>query len=230
MARFYDITTEELEQILKFVNGEDAPLPSPDITTKFQNTYFAFQGKVLKQLQQQQKENFRLERRVNKLEEKEDKALREGDFKELGLDSVDVAHALLHHLKRVDSYKLTKGKVICILYGMYASWLAGKKERLFIEHPVASEWGPQFWRVYKKIDISSNDTTELWKTFREKYPGVAAFVVNSANKYAGYSETELKNVLMKSMPYRNATADKNNGKWNKEIDDSDIYFWKTERK
>ena len=229
MARFYDIHQDELEALLKFINEDDAPLPSPEITTKFQNAYFAFQGKILKQLQKQQKENFRLEKRVNRLEEKETENIQQGVFKELGLDSVEVAYALLHHLKKIDEYRLTKGKIICVLYGMYASWLAGKKERLFIEHPVASEWGPQFWRVYKKLDLSVTDTQTIWQSFAEKNPGVAAFVVNSANKYAGYSEADLKNILVKSMPYKNATADKNNGKWNKEINDSDIYYWKTEK-
>ena len=70
MARFYNINQDELEALLNFINEDDAPLPSPEITTKFQNAYFAFQGKILKQIQKQQKENFRLEKRVNRLEEK----------------------------------------------------------------------------------------------------------------------------------------------------------------
>lgn len=230
MPRFYNINLSELEILLNFINEDDAPLPSPEVTSKFQNAYFAFQGKILKQLQKQQKENYRLEKRVNRLEEKETENIQQGVFKELGLDSVEVAYALLYHLKKIDEYRITKWKVIHILYGMYASWLASKKERLFIEHPVATEWGPQFWRVYKKLDLAETYTPGTWKNFTERYPGVAAFVVNSANKYAGYNETDLKNIFVKSMPYRNATADKNNGKWNKEIDDSDIYYWKTEKK
>ncbi len=152
----------------------------------------------------------------------------EGVYTETGLDSADVADALLYQLQALRTYKLSRAKVIHILYEMYASWLASKGERLFIEHPVATEYGPMFWRVYKRLDTRKQISRDRWESLCAANPGVAAFCRNAARKYYDYADGDLNKVFLKSRPYKNASKEKNGGKWNKEINDNEIYAWKKE--
>lgn len=229
MSRFYDLSNEELQEILRFVNEEGAAMPSPDTVSRFQNIAFAFQGKCIKQVGALRQDNERLRRRLDRYTRTEQQAIEAGEFAEAGLDSVVVARALLYCLQQMKAYKLTKTKLVLIVYGMYASWLASKKTRLFVEHPVATEWGPQFWRVYKRVDTRERMTSDDWKALTELSPAVAAFTKNSAIKYADYSEEDIRKLYLKSQPYKKAKAEQNDGKWNKEINDTDIYLWATQK-
>lgn len=226
---FYDFTPEELRDIQNFVENNESI--SSETIDRFMALSFATMKKVRERLYSAKEENFRLKRRIDRYEKKE-----KGDgrtapaFSETGCDSADIAEALIFCLRELKTYQLSKPKVMLILYEMYASWLASKRQRLFVEHPVANEWGPQFWRAYKRTDPKTNVPRAAFNKVASQNPGVAAFIRNAAAKYYDYSLSDLKNLFVNSEPYRNALPSTNGGKWGKEITDSDIYLWKTSQK
>ncbi len=223
---FYDITPEELTAIAAYADGT-GPLPGGDAVTKFNALHAAFSKKLLKDLASANGKTKRLETRVSSLKKKEDERTAAGIFAETvpGLDSLDVAKALVYCLLQKRTYQMTKAKVIAILYEMYASWLVSKHERLFSHHPQASPYGPQFWRVYNKIDIKYAQY-EDFKSLAEKSPAIAAFTKNAAEKYYDWSIKKICSGWMKSKPYLNASPTSNDGKWGKEISDAEIYEWR----
>lgn len=231
MTHIHDISQEDLARIIAFVeDGNDEALSTGAIS-KFYALSAALGRRLSEYGQSAAKKNFLLERKLERYQRKEKAEIAEGVFSETGLDSVDVALALLYSLQQLKTYQLTKSMLICILYSMYASWLGSKKERLFAEHPVATEWGPQFWRVYKRIvSVKSRVPDECYTNLARQNPAVAAFARNAARKYYDWKESDLRNLLLKSDPYKISTKEHNSGKWGKEIPDSAIYVWKTEGK
>lgn len=168
--------------------------------------------------------------KVERLETKREDALRKGDFAETGLDSLAVAKCLLYYLQQKDSWRLTRTKVLHILFLMYASWLAGHRERLFVEHPVASEYGPQFWRVFKNmLSTTTPVDADVVRSMGESNAGVLRLCQNAAAKYCDYSEADLRSFVSKCPAYRNALPENNGGKWSGELSDYEIYQWKKEQ-
>lgn len=219
------ITPAELEVIQRYASGETREI-DPELVERLEHLHNTVTRCIIKTCTGLQKRNALLEERIGKYRDREQQRVTEVGFDETGLDSFVVAQALLYQLQQLRTYKLTRGKVILILYEMYASWLASKRERLFIEHPVATEYGPQFWRVFKRINMGQTLTSDAWTDLTEQNPGVAAFCRNAAQKYYDYKESELRDTFMKSAAYRKAARDNNNGKWNGEIRDEDILQWK----
>lgn len=220
----YTINPEEFQAILSFVN-EEGPMPSFDTLGDFQAIYFALQRKLAKQYEEQTKKCFKMERRLERIDRHEERQTEEGVFAESGLDSLEVADVLLYHLQELKVWKFTKNKFMSILFHMYASWLGSKKERICLEHPVATEWGPQFWRVYKRLNLSQPVSVETVKAVRQKRADITAYIANAARKYYDCKENELSAVHLKCDPYKRALPHNNGGKWNKEISDSDIFLW-----
>lgn len=224
----YNITEDEFKQLLAFADDERVKVDT-DLLVRFSAMHADIERNMLKAYTGAKKRNAHLQERVDRMSERTHQSLLVGEFKETGLDSYEVAQALLYQLQQLQTYKLSKGKVILILYEMYASWLASKSERLFLERPVATEYGPQFWRVYKRIASATSPVAYAdWKTLAEKNAGVAEFCKNAARKYYDYTDDTLKNLFLRSKPFKNASKEHNNGKWNKEISDIDIYNWKKE--
>lgn len=227
MCHKFTLTPDEINKIIDFVNDESGktPMPTYDTIGNFQALYFSLQRKLAKEYESMQKKCFRMERRLERIDAHEEKKTNEGVFQESGLDSLEVADVLLYHLQQLKTYKFTKSKFMSILFHMYASWLGSKKERMFLEHPVATEWGPQFWRVYKRLNLGLDVPFESVKALQEKRADIAVYIRNAANKYYDCKEKELSDVHIKCRPYLNAQPHTNGGKWNKEISDSDIFLW-----
>ena len=223
------LTPEQLKVLTAFVEDDKAPF-DPEAVAALNYLHSCVQRNVTKRLASVTKRNEVLSERLERYRRTENSRIETGEFAESGLDSADVAQALLFHLQQLKTYKLTKGKVISILYEMYASWLYSKKERLFEEHPVATEYGPQFWRVFKRLNIYSTVPYADYKALASANPAVAAFTKAAAEKYYDYKESDLSGPVMKSLPYRNASKEHNDGKWNKELDDREIYAWKADQK
>lgn len=221
----YNLTPEQVDEIVRFANDEKQ-LPAQDTLETFNNLYAAVQRNTVRHLEGARKRNAMLTERLDSLREKREEKIASGEFGETGLDSIDVATGLLYQLQQLKTYKLNKYKLQAILYEMYASWLYSKKERLFLEHPVATEFGPRFWRVFKRLETTTDVSYAAWKAFAEKSPAAAAFCKNAANKYYDYTEGTLNRAYMATKAYKNADKDHNGGKWNKEIEDTDIYNWK----
>lgn len=167
----------------------------------------------------------RLSRMQRRSESKEREAVAsEEAFADLGLDSLDIADALAAHLRQLKTYQMGKDKVSLILFEIYASWLHGRKERVCVEHPVATPYGPRLWRAYTRMNLNAGD--EAVAKLNALNPGLSVMVGNAARKYYDYSLSDLERYLKRSAPYRNASPKEEGGKWNGEITDSDIYTWK----
>lgn len=223
----YTIEQDTIESILNYINDDkkEIPMPSSDIIGDFQAVYFALQRRLAKDYEDMKSKCFKMERRLERIDRHEQKKTEEGVFAESGLDSLEVADALLYHLQQLKVWKFTKNKFMSILFHMYASWLGKKRERMFSEHPVATEWGPQFWRVYKRLNIAQQVPYDRVRELLEKRSDIAAYVRNAANKYYDIKENELSSAHLKCDPYKRALPHTNNGKWNKELSDSDIFLW-----
>lgn len=219
------LTQEELTALQAFARGESKDI-DPDVVKKLSILHAEVELNLLKSYSGTRKRNAMLTERVERYRDKDRVRVAEGNFDETGLDSFEVAQGLLYQLQQLKTYRLTKSKVISILYEMYASWLHSKKERLFLENPVATEYGPQFWRVFKRLDTRAAVPYQVWKDLCEKKPGVAKFCQNAAEKYYDYKESDLQTPVLKSFPYRNATKENNGGKWGKPLSDAEIYAWK----
>lgn len=223
MPTKYELSPRELQMVMDYITDGKRDILLTDIPKRFNAVHAAFVSRLTAECNAASEKIFRLERRLDSEKVKKDKEIASGIFAEAGLDSAEIAQALLYRLQQLKTYRLTKGKVIIILYEMYSSWLASKKERLTIEHPVATEFGPQFWRAYSRLDVKIQMNSAALDSIRQQNPGVAVFIDNAARKYYDYHEEDLKKTAMKSAAYLNATAEHNNGKWNKEISDSDIF-------
>lgn len=229
MAHRYEISMEELQSIIAYVEDDTKVLPSETAVSKLFALSAALTRKLVEDASSLRKKNFTMEKKLYSYQAKENLDALNGDFKDSEIDSAEVANALLYCLQKYNTYQpLTKTKVVYILYEMYASWLASKKERLFAEHPSCSKWGPQFWRVYKRLDMHQDIPYEQFEKLAQQSPAIAAFCKNAAAKYYDWKEKDLQTIFTKSRPYKNAMPDKNGGKWGKEISDADIYVWKTE--
>ena len=221
------ISYEQLDQLIQYaIDGKNSIDLKVVQALAALNT--AVQNNIVKELTGTRKRNTMLKEQLERKREARTEQLEEGNYKESGLDSADVATALLYQLQQLKTYKLSKYKVDAILYEMYASWLYSKGERLCVEHPVATEYGPRFWHALKRLDISQQVSAETWKTFAGTRPDLAAFCKNAAQKYYDISLSDLQTVFMNTKAYKNASASNNGGKWNKEIADTDIYTWKTQ--
>lgn len=221
------LTPEGLEALINMAEDNKAPI-DVDLISALEELHSALIRRMARSLESMTAKAKTLEERTERYKILLKGNPAEGEFTETGLDSADVADALLYQLQTLRTYKLSRAKVIHILYEMYASWLASKGERLFIEHPVATEYGPMFWRVYKRLDTRKQVSQDRWESLCASNPGVAAFCRNAARKYYDYSDGDLNKIHMKSRPYKNASKEKNGGKWNKEISDNEIYAWKRE--
>lgn len=225
----YTLTQQQLEELIRFASDDREPA-SIEAIEALNGLHAAVQRNTLRHLEGARKRNAMLTERLEKYKERKQEALEAGEFKETDIDSADVATALLYQLQQYPTYKLNKYKLNAILYEMYASWLYSHQERLFLEHPVATEFGPRFWRVYSRVDTNIRVPYSTWKIFAEKHPDLAAFIKNTAKKYFDYAESTLNRLFTSSKAYKNAHKDNNGGKWNKEITDADIYAWKKAQK
>jgi uncharacterized phage-associated protein len=223
---FYDISPDELDEIRRYIEN-DGPVPQNDAIGKFNAMSAALNKKLYKDLLSARSKKNTLEKRVERFKAADEKRAQDGVFAETvpGLDSLTVARALVWCLNQKKTWKMSRTKVIAILYEMYASWLVSKHERLFEHHPQSTEYGPQLWRVYNHLGALTASYDEF-KKLADQSPAIAAFCKNAAEKYYDVEPKKLVEPTKKSVAYKNALPEHNNGKWGKELSDADIYQWK----
>lgn len=227
---FYEFSPEELAKIFAYGNNEplDSPL-SVDLIKRFlgfaaavQNRSVTDFSRAVAALRERDREIERLSIRCGEM----DKA---GDFADLEFDSVELAKVIMYTLneKRIGYSMRT---VNYLLYEAYASWLCRYRERLTKEAPVATEWGPNFWNPMRKIgSVRCVVTREDFSRVAERNAGVAVFLRNVSLRYGDWTESKLRDSFIRTVPYKNALPEHNAGKWNKVIDDADIYAWRKEK-
>lgn len=219
------LTYEQLDALIRFAEDDKTTVDVAAIEALSDLNYHV-QMSVTRHLNGAWKRNRMLQERMDKIKERTSEKIEAGVFEETNRDSYAVARALLYQLQQLRTYKLSKYKVNAILYEMYASWLYSKRVRLFQEHPVAAEWGPMLWHAVKKLNVSEVVSQKEWAAFASENPAVAAFCKNAAQKYYDIAESTLTDTFKATVAYKNASAEKNGGKWSAEITDKDIYAWK----
>jgi len=231
MAHVYELTNEDIQALIALIEDGNTQVLGTGAVEKLAKLHLCVSDKLAKLTAASQKKQQMLQMRLDRRKEEKTRQAESGQFAESGLDSMEVALALLYQLQQLKTYQLSRNKLIYILFAMYSSWLASKQERLFAEHPCATEWGPQFWRVYKRTEtVKSPVEASSFTALAEKRPDIAAFCRNAAQKYYDYGTNTLKEMYLKIEPYEKAKAENNGGKWNKEINDTDIYLWKNSQK
>ena len=220
------ITPEELLEIENFLENGNAEFLKGTAGKSLTALFYAVQRKTNEVASRLATENYSLTRKVEMHKQREDHLVQEGVFSELDFDSVDIARCLLYCLRQNKAYKLTSGKLLLVLYEAYGSWLGSKRQRLFDEHPVCGQYGPMFWKVFKRVDVRVSVPYDAYKLIAEKNAGVVKFLSNVAAKYADRDEKSLAGDILRSKPYKEHVAARNKGKWNGEIPDNEIYLWK----
>lgn len=228
MNAMYDFSLSDLQAVTGYLNAQNER-PSDQVIKTFLSMSAALQARLLKELADAENKLGAARKRVERYTEKEQAYVAQHGYPELGIDSVDLAAALLWALQR-HGRRITITKTVHILYEVYAAWLASHGERVTIEHPVVTAYGPQFWRVYRRFkdNVNSPVPKDAWDAVARINPGLANLVVNAANKYCDIDDGDLKEYLLKSIPVRQAMPAKNDPdpKWNSPIDDSLIVRWK----
>lgn len=215
-----------MDLLLKFVNGE--PGSAAVLVTDAADRLFAFSRSVEKALTRFSRESLKrqttLQARLDGIREKRNQQMEAGEFRCLEYDSLDLAKAITWSLKDAHHYT-TKLKVNFILYHCYCKWLYRNGERLTLESPVAQEKGPWFWKVMSGLEIPTLPPKNWIDDIRALNPGLAEYLNNASVKYGQYNEEHLSQVYIQTRPYLNAHRDRNDGKWNRPINDRDIYAY-----
>lgn len=230
----YELTTEQLGKILDYLNGKNGTPLDMEAAKQLMNISNALSRALLQENYGLKGRNRTLTRQVERMRErltKEQKALvDESAFDCTGLDSLDVAMALLYSLQQTRAW-ISKTKFMMILYMAYSSWLYHQNQRLFIETPQAIESGPIFWRVSGKAEsVVTPVSRDWWLKLSGQSPAIAAFLHNYAIKYCNQSEADLVKYVTNGSPFRIAMENaRKNGKKAWTISDKDIWLWKDEQ-
>ena len=223
------ITHDQLDALVRYAMDEKAPLDIEAVEA-LNNLFYKVQGNLTRRYTGMSKRLSMLNERIEKYRQRETERVESGTFEEGDMDSAALARAILYQLQQMKTYKLSKFKVNAILYAMYASWLYSKKARLVEEHPVATPYGPRFWHAIKKLNHNEKITREEWNTFAEQYTAIAAFCKAACAKYYDHDDATMNRKFMSTKAFEKVSAERNGGKWNKELDDADIYAWKKRQK
>ncbi len=223
-----NLTPEQLQRLVAFAEDDRQKPPVEDIVA-LNALHEAVQRNAIRHLEGAMKRNLRLNETLTKYKDREQARIDTGEFPGTGLTSVEVAEALLYQFQKNSAQKLSVGKIVLVLYRMYATWLYGSRERLFGEYPTANSYGAQFNDVYahfKDKDLYERVPYGKWKALCEKNYSVAGFIERYAAKYGPVPYADIQKPILESRPYKNASRENNNGKWGKIIEDADIYAWK----
>lgn len=220
----YTPTEKEMDDLLKFINGE--PGSDAVLDTDAPERLFAFtrslQKAMLRHASDLRRRNENLAGRLDAIRQKKERRFEAGEFRCLEYDSLMLARAIVWSLKDKHQY-VTRLKVNMILYHCYSNWLLRNGERLTIESPVAQEKGPWFWTVMTRLEIPAVPPKNWIDDVGAKNPGLREYLYNASAKYGQYGEDHLAAMYLQSFPYLNAHKNKNGGKWNRPISDADIY-------
>lgn len=228
MNAMYDFSLSDLQAVTGYLNAQNER-PSDQVIKTFLSMSAALQARLLKELADAENKLGAARKRVERYTEKEQAYVAQHGYPELGIDSVDLAAALLWALQRHGRH-ITITKTVHILYEVYAAWLGSHKERICIEHPVITAYGPQFWRVYRHFQAKVGEPMDkgAFDDIAGRFPGLARLIQNAAAKYHDMDDRDLKQYLIKSRPCQKAMPAKTEKepKWNNPIDDHLIVLWK----
>ena len=232
----YMITPDELDSLVRFVNGEDRSAVENGTLEKWFRVTADLDRAMVKDAQAMARRAAQISDRLGRIEarnaEKLNALIAAGSFDCMGFDNVDIENAVIHfHKKKYPGSWLSRTKVMHITYMCYATVLKRYSRTLTIEKPVAAgdskgnALGPCFWRRVGEVNPAGNPGRDVVDRIASVEPGVMKIIENVTAKYGSYSEDLLKRTLVQSAPVMAASKEHNGGKWNKEIDDRQIYLW-----
>lgn len=226
MENDYNIT--ELGRAVDYANGKCTFVEAQESLKRLRTLYSHVSKKVFDELGATAKKATTLQMRNDRLQDAKKTSLDQGNFTELGFDSLEIAQALRWCLiNQTEPHSdLQLSSIVSIVYEIYASWLGSHGERIIVEHPQAQRKGPIFWRIWNQVPKKGLPTYEDYASVAERNAGVAKMISNAAKKYATYPIEALNRFHRNNEAYRNADDKHNGGKWNKELDDRDIYLWR----
>lgn len=222
----YRLTAEQMTALQSYLDGNERTAEVDNAIKALTHLSDAVRSENERRYLDSRRQIRELNRKVDRLSRQLSSSAQNATFQDLALDSLDLANVIVFYLQRKGESLFGKTRVIYLLYEAYSSWLGEHMERLCIEHPVATEFGPWFWRVSTKIDVKSRKTQADISKIAESNAGLVKFIENVVNKYDGYSDTRLKEFFCNAKPYRDSLPEHNGGKWNKVISDAEIYFWR----
>ena len=107
-----------------------------------------------------------------------------------GLDSVDLARALVHMGER-ERLHLNKSLVQAILYIAYGVWMSDRKKRLTVEHPQMWQFGPVFPRAYNRMKKGLGDCRNAYESLKANDRDVFNLLTNCYRRFARNSASVL---------------------------------------
>lgn len=226
-----DFTLSET-QISKIQNWMDGKAPAP---TEELEAYFrlgeAIRRRLLHESTAAVSKAARLEQRLERYREKADADAEQGVFDCLGLDSVELAKAVLWSARKQSLYMDCKTRFRLTVYGVYCTWLGSARQRITIEHPIAQcAYGPTLPKMLDeaRVDYRMTPTDECYRKICEMEPGLAKTIDNTVSKYLSYGLKDVENYFKgKDTPFAKAAAlAAREGKTVAEIPDRDIWLWK----
>lgn len=224
----YRLTAEQMTALQSYLDGSERTAETDDAIKALTHLSDAVRSENERRYLDSRRQVRELKRKVERLSRQLSSSAENASFQDLAFDSLDLANVIIFYLQRKGTPGSTFGKtrVIYLLYEAYSSWLGQHMERLCIEHPVATEYGPWFWRVSSKIDVKTRRTAADISKVAELNAGIVKFIENVVDKYDGYQDVRLKEFFCNAKPYRDSLPEHNGGKWNKVISDAEIYFWR----
>lgn len=228
------ITAEQFELINRYLNGEKVSIPY-NVLKNFTTMHQQLSIQIIDNCARASAEASRLRGQMGEIQniqaQKEQQKKAATEITELGMNSLELAQCVQYCLqgKSCNSItnKTTVYKIMYILYKVYSFWLYKHNESVCIEKPVAQSWGPNFWIVKNGIDTRKNIAPDIFNRLMEQNPQLARVVESAVDTYFDYTEHDLRKYLQRSMPYKNALPERNEGKWNGRILDEDILKWET---
>ena len=231
----YAPTQEEINALIRYINGEDPDVLYTEAPKTFLRMAYDLQKKITQDVAHLTQKNADLEKKLARLMEKKEDTFLKGEFKdhEAGYQDTDIAKVVILYLKKINCRYDTE-KVVHLTYLTYALFLT-KGVRLFPQHPQATGRGPWLWRVSNHLEkrnekgkmlLYEDPATDCLNELAAKDTSVFAIVKNIVEKY---HDTDLREMLLRSRPQQNNSKEKNDGKWNKEIPDGEIYAWQKAR-
>lgn len=227
MAHYNEITHQELDLLLNIVRDDN-----PDFfNAELMNRFFAMNETIHKKLVLSNIRSIKkaqaLEKKLESFKAAAEREIPQEGFSESGMTSTEVGTMLLFHLQKLQTYKLSRTKLVLILYEMYASWLYSKEQRLVDETPLATDYGPTFRKVMKTFEnVYARVPFKTYSELSDKNPAIARFCENAARKYYDWSTEDIKKKLTQNKAYTNADAKHNKGNWYNKISDHDIFEWR----
>lgn len=231
----YAPTQQEIDALVSYINGQSPEVLYTEAPKTYLRMAYDLQKRLIQDVAKLSRRNEELEKRLERQLEKKSSSFQQGEFKdhEAGYQDTDIAKIVIFYLKK-GKYAYNMEKVIHITYLTYALFLT-KGTRLFPQRPQATGRGPWLWRVnthLEKKDSSGkmmlylDPDQQYLKEMCDKDLSVFAIVRRIVEKYA---DTDIREMLLRSAPQQNNAREHNDGKWNKEIPDGEIYAWQKER-